>query len=313
MLVTYGSQGNLSLLLFLFNVALCYRNLKIFILGLGVHRQIFWVFQLFQIVSHQTSSKWPTMANFATEVAWISSKWAILVKFQQKLKYLSGISTNLHRTFRTGLVFWAGQNESKECYATIKTDEDLNISVESWPICTKSSEQGLFYWADWYESMEWYAMIKTDRNLNISAESQLVCTSNFFEFFNFFELFHTKVAQNDPQWQILPKMWLRLAQNSQFRSFCMCFHLFPQNEAQIDSEWSISANSQLFPSFATKASHFCRNLKNFHSKGGYIGKFFEFFNFFESLQTEAAQNDPQWQILPKKWLRIGSKWPILFI
>ena len=92
--------------------------------------------------------------------------------------------------------------------------------------------------------------------------------SNFFEFFNFFKLFHTEVAQNDPQWQILPKKWLRLAQNGQFRSFCMFFHLFPQNEAQIDSEWPISPGSQLFPSFATKASNFCRNLKKFCSWGG---------------------------------------------
>ena len=36
------------------------------------------------------------MANFATEVAQISLKWANLVKFQQKLKYLSGILTDLH-------------------------------------------------------------------------------------------------------------------------------------------------------------------------------------------------------------------------
>ena len=33
-----------------------------------VHRQIFWVFQLFQIVSHQCSWKWPTMANLAKKV-----------------------------------------------------------------------------------------------------------------------------------------------------------------------------------------------------------------------------------------------------
>ena len=136
----------------------------------------------------------------------------------------------------------------------------------------------------------------------------------FFEFFNFFESFHTKVAQNDPQWQILPKMWLRLAQNDQFWSFCRFFHLFPQNETQIDLEWPISPDSQLFPSFATKTSHFWRNLKNFIPAGwGYIGKFFEFFNFFKLFHTRVAQNDPQWQILPKKWLRLaqnGQFWSI---
>ena len=59
----------------------------------------------------------------------------------------------------------------------------------------------------------------------------------FFEVFNFFESFHTESAQNDPQWWILPKKWLRLAPNGKFWSFCRFFYLFPQNEAQIDSEW----------------------------------------------------------------------------
>ena len=35
---------------------------------------------------------------------------------------------------------------------------------------------------------------------------------------------------NDPQWQIWPKTWLRLAQNGHF---CIFFYLFPQNEAEI--------------------------------------------------------------------------------
>ena len=83
----------------------------------------------------------------------------------------------------------------------------------------------------------------------------------FFGFFNFFESFHTEVAQNHSQWGILSKKWLRLAQNGQFWSFCKFFYLFPQNEAQIDLEWPISPDSQLFPSFATKASHFWNNLK----------------------------------------------------
>ena len=58
------------------------------------------------------------MANFATKVAWMSSKWAILVKFQQELKYLSGILTDLHRIFRTGLVFlsWSKWVQGMSCY-----------------------------------------------------------------------------------------------------------------------------------------------------------------------------------------------------
>ena len=88
------------------------------------------------------------------------------------------------------------------------------------------------------------------------------------------------------------------------------FSIFPpQNEAEIDSEWSISPDSQLFPSFGTKASHFWRNLKNSHFwGGGYIGKFFEFSNFFKSFHTNAAGNDPQWQIWPKSglvWVQNG--------
>ena len=88
--------------------------------------------------------------------------------------------------------------------------------------------------------------------------------SKFFEFSNFFKLFHTNAAENDPQLQIWPKKWLTLGQNGHF---CIFFYLFPQNEAEIDSEWSISPDSQLFLSFATKASHFWTNLKNFHFEG----------------------------------------------
>ena len=49
----------------------------------------------------------------------------------------------------------------------------------------------------------------------------------FFEFFNFLDSFHTKLAKNDPQSQILPKKSVRLAQNGSslrylhFRKFCM--------------------------------------------------------------------------------------------
>ena len=62
--------------------------------------------------------KWPTMANFSTKVAWISSKCVILVKCQQKLKYLSRILTDLHWTFRTGLTFlsWSKWVQGVLCY-----------------------------------------------------------------------------------------------------------------------------------------------------------------------------------------------------
>ena len=74
------------------------------------------------------------------------------------------------------LFFWAGWNEFTECYAMIKTDENLNISAESWPICTEPSEQDLFFWAGWNEFTECYAMIKTDKNSNISVEFWPICT-----------------------------------------------------------------------------------------------------------------------------------------
>ena len=125
----------------------------------------------------------------------------------------------------------------------------------------------------------------------------------FFEFSNFFKSFHTNAAENDRQLQIWPKKWLRLSQNGHF---CIFFYLFPQNDTEIDWEWSISPDSQLFPSFATKASHFWRNLKNFHFWGGVHRQIFEFSNFFKLFHTNAAENDPQWQIWPKKWLRFSQ-------
>ena len=57
----------------------------------------------------------------------------------------------------------------------IKTDKNLNISVESQLICTKPSEQGSFLRASQNESKECYATIETDENLNISVKSQPIC------------------------------------------------------------------------------------------------------------------------------------------
>ena len=51
----------------------------------------------------------------------------------------------------------------------------------------------------------------------------------FFEFFNFLDSFHTKLAKNDPQWKILPKKSVRLAQNGQFWSFCRFFPKISHN------------------------------------------------------------------------------------
>ena len=92
-----------------------------------------------------------------------------------------------------------------------------------------------------------------------------VCTlANFLSFPTISNRFRPVWLKNHPQLQIWPKKWIRLVQNGQIWSFYTIFYHFPQNEAEIDSELSISPNSQLFPSFATKASHFWGNPKNVH-------------------------------------------------
>ena len=209
------------------------------------------------------------MANFATEVAQISSKWAILVKFQQKLKYLSRILTDLHQTFRTGLVF---------------------------PSWSKWVQGVLCYYQNWWK-------LKYLSGISIDLHWQFYL--NFSTFLNCFRPKWLKMTHNG---KFCQEKWLRLAQNGQFWSFCMFFHLFPQNEAEIDSEWPISPDSELFSSFATKVSHFWRNRKNFLSVGvggGLHWHIFWVFRLFKSFHTEVAQNGPQWQILPLKWLRLA--------
>ena len=56
-------------------------------------------------------------------------------------------------------MYWA-------CYAMIKTDKNLNISVDSQPILTKLSEQGSFFYASQNESKKLYVMIKTEQEVN---------------------------------------------------------------------------------------------------------------------------------------------------
>ena len=125
-------------------------------------------------------------------------------------------------------------------------------------------------------------------------------TLAYFLSFSLFQIVSHNLAENDPQWQILPKSGSDCVKMANLA----CFLSFTPN----NSELSISPDSQLFPSFATKASHFWRNLKNFHFwGGGYIGKFFRVFQIFKSFHTNAAENDPQWQIWPKKWLRLYQK------
>ena len=115
-------------------------------------------------------------------------------------------------------------------------------------------------------------------------------------------------TENDPQLQTWPKKWLRLSQNGHF---CISFYLFPQNEAEIDSEWSISPYSQLFPSFATKASHFWRNLKNFHWLGGWGGTsaiflhFPTFSNCFTPMWLKMTHNSKFGQKSGLDWVKMA--------
>ena len=74
-----------------------------------------------------------------------------------------------------------------------------------------------------------------------------------------FKSFPTEMAQNDPQWPILPLKWFGLAQNGQFWSIFYFSHLFPQKAVQIDSEWPILPDLQLFQYFSTKAAHLSQN------------------------------------------------------
>ena len=241
-----------------------------------------------------------------------------------KLKYLSGISIDLHRQF-----FFS--------FSTF-----LNCFTLKWLKMTQNGEFCQKSGLDWLQMANYghfacFSIFTPKMRLRLTQNSQFHPIHNFshllppkclifgeiskifiqggstsaifLSFSTFFKSFHTEAAQNDPQWQILPKSGLDWLQMANFGHFECFFHFFPQNEAQIDSEWPISPDSQLFPSFATKVSHFWRNLKNFHSCGGwggYIGKFFEFFNFFELFHTKPSQNDPQWPIWPLKWPRLAQ-------
>ena len=219
---------------------------KIFIPRGGVHQQMFSVFQLFQIISHQSGSKWPIMANFATKVAWMSSKWAILVKFQQKLKYLSRILTDL-------------QNRAH-------FSEPVKMSPRS--------------------AMLWSKLINTlisQQNHDRSAPNLQNKVPNWSKwvqgFFKLMAKFSSKILIETGQ-----------NESKECCGSCRFFHLFPQNE-----DWLGMANFTWFTTFPIFLPPKWRNLKNFHSMGEYISKFFEFFNFFKSFHTKAAQNDPQWQ------------------
>ena len=123
------------------------KNLSIS-MGRGTSAIFFWVFQLFQIISHQSRSKWPIMANFAKKWLGLSSKWPILVKF-------------------AGFSIFCPKYQAQHW-------------ILDWP---SSSQQGSFFEPSHEKS----------QGVLCSMISKLIN-----EFLNFFKLYHTREAQNDP-------------------------------------------------------------------------------------------------------------------
>ena len=125
-------------------------------------------FATFPRLSHQSGPKWFRKAiwaflqlflDFPTKVVWNDLEWAILA---------------ISQVFQTE-VFWNGLEVQEVPYYD-QNWQKLYISVDSQQICTQLSEQGSFFQASRNESKKCYAMIKTDDNWNISADSELICT-----------------------------------------------------------------------------------------------------------------------------------------
>ena len=128
----------------------------------------------------------------------------------------------------------------------------------------------------------------------------------------FFESFHTEAAQNDTQWPILPNKWLRLAPNGQFWSFCRFIYLFSKMRLRLTLEWPILPDSQLSPSFATKVSHFWRNIKSlsFH-RGGTSANFLSFSTFSNCFTPERLKMIHNGEICHQSGLDWAQNGPIL--
>ena len=103
-------------------------------------------------------------------------------------------------------------------------------------------------------------------------------STNFFSFSTFsnhFTQMQLKITHNGKFCQKSGLDWLKMTN----LVILHAFPSFPPNGAQIDSEWPISPDLHIFPSFATKASHFWRNLKNFCSRGGSSANFLRLATF----------------------------------
>ena len=126
--------------------------------------------------------------------------------------------------------------------------------------------------------------------------------SKFLSFSTFLNCFTSKGLKMTHNGEFPQKSgldWLKMA----MLVICMFFHLFFKMRLRL------TQNGQFHPIY--NFSHFLppKHLisgeisKIFIPRLGVHQQIFEFFNFFKSFHTKAAQNDPQWQILPEKWLR----------
>ena len=108
-----------------------------------------------------------------------------------------------------GLFFRAGQNESKQWYATIKTYKIISISAQYQYFCMNPSEQGSFLLASQNESKQWYAthfdrLGKTSPVLKVSCRNIDIMLRYLFISIFLHETFRTRLFFSEPI-EISPK------------------------------------------------------------------------------------------------------------
>ena len=193
----------------------------------------------------------------------------------------------------------------------IKTDKYPDISAESWPICTKPSEQGLFFqsWTKWVQGVlcydqNWWKLKYLSR-ISINMHWQFF----FWVFQLFCKSFHTemgsKVTHNGKFCQKSGLDWLQIANFGHFAGFSI---FLPQNEAQIDLGMANFTWFTTFPIFCHQSVSFLeKSQKSFIPSGGVHQQIFWVFQLFKTISHQRlTQNDPQWQILSPKWFGLAQ-------
>ena len=105
----------------------------------------------------------------------------------------------------------------------------------------------------------------------------------------------------------LAKKWLRLGQNGQF---CIFFYLFPKMRLKLlrmaHFTWFTT-----FPIFCHQSISFLEKSQKFSFLGRGVHRlFFGVFQLFQLFHTNAAGNDPQWQIWPKSGAILTQSKPL---